>query len=454
MLKINEVIWDILDWCIRGDGMSGKLIVSFTHTNYCIRSAGTEKYVRGISELLQEYEYNHLNFFGIYHNHILGKDYVGVNYNDGFLGIFKNSEIENVIDYIMKSRNLELNSIHLEHLLNHNLCLISTIVKKYKVGIIIFVHDYYLLCNFAKLIDSRGDFCGTEVPSIEKCVGCDNCKTGIEHYRKICNFFESINCYIRKIVVPSRYVQEVLQHVFPQYSQCLRVRPHLRLEGNRKYNINEERISIAYVGAPIASKGYNVWKEVVQHLNENCPGLYDLYYFGTGTEIIENVTNVYVSIAEQGDDAMVKALKKYNITCAFVWPSWPETYSYVYYELAISGAFIISNRISGNIHDEIVLHKNGMIFDSIDDCILWIKDYNTLRGDVHSFKKWCSYAPEKYFENKDITDIVCDDATQLQKSALIKNKPNRNVVLSFIYLKKHKGLLNRIMSWRIIESEN
>lgn len=30
-----------------------KAIISFTHTNYCIRSAGTEKFVRNISETLQ-----------------------------------------------------------------------------------------------------------------------------------------------------------------------------------------------------------------------------------------------------------------------------------------------------------------------------------------------------------------------------------------------------------------
>ncbi|MFR2988444.1 MAG: hypothetical protein ACLTMR_06340 [Faecalibacillus sp.] len=37
---------------------------------------------------------------------------------------------------------------------------------------------------------------------------------------------------------------------------------------------------------------------------------YSFYYFGTGKEKIDNVTNVYVSSAEQGENAMVEAIRK------------------------------------------------------------------------------------------------------------------------------------------------
>ena len=66
--------------------MANELIVTFTHTNYCLHSAGTEKFAREYSELLQGEGYTNLAFFAIEPRLGNTPKYTGVILDDFFMG--------------------------------------------------------------------------------------------------------------------------------------------------------------------------------------------------------------------------------------------------------------------------------------------------------------------------------------------------------------------------------
>ena len=148
---------------------------------------------------------------------------------------------------------------------------------------------------------------------------------------------------------------------------------------------------------------FDKWEEIIKHIEEETA--YKFKYLGVDVENDTKVENIYVSTALQGMDAMKEAINQEKINCAFLWPQCPETYSYVYYELLMSGVFIITNSISGNIKDEVIGRQNGMIFSSIDECIKWLNDAERVKSEINKYRSK-AIIPEVYSTNIDISKIV------------------------------------------------
>ncbi|MFR2776305.1 MAG: hypothetical protein ACLTBR_10785 [Anaerostipes sp.] len=408
------------------------LIVSFTHSNYCIKPTGTEKFVRNLSKILKENNYNHLNFFSFYTDSTI----VGVNYNDKFCGIYEYDKIIDIILFYARENNYRIKMLHFQHILNHKTSVLKQVVKKLKVPVCFVLHDYYLICNQLKLIDSNNEFCGVTRPSEEKCKCCAYRNEGINHFESMQSFLKDINSYIYRIIAPSNYVAEKVKLIFPEFRNRIVVRPHLILTGEQEYKEEKSKIKLAYVGAQMKEKGYDDWKVLVETIRENCPDAYELYYFGTGKQEIENVTNIYVSISEQGDNAMINNLRKYGIECAFVWPNWAETYSYVYYELALCGVFIISNDVSGNIYSEITKNKNGLVFQKRKEAVEWLLNIEDVQKRITEYKLNGAYRPQISNVNTDLSDFL--SSVDILQTVRMDNKPKTKVLKSIMYRVKYR----------------
>lgn len=386
--------------------MGNKTVISFTHTNYCIRPAGTEKHVRDISKILQKNGICHINFFSFYDDAKRMKNKkIGVNLDDKFIGIYNYYNLLDLVDWFIGTYDLEVCSIQFQHLLNHDLGIISNLVLKIKVPVFFVFHDYYLICPHVKLINSNGEFCEISEPNNCKCHKCDGNEASIKHFGMVKQFLQDVAIYIKYMITPSDYVTSRLKKVFPNFEDKIITRSHLIMQGVKKYSQIDGEIKIAFVGGQFAAKGYKQWKRIVEELK----GVrnYKLYYFGTGSEKLYGVKNVYVSAAEQGEDAMVRALEKENITVAFLWPNWAETYSYVYYELAVNGIFMMSNKISGNICSEIESNHNGKLFDTFTDCIKWLMDADLVRSEINEYRQSeQGFHPETFINNDDLNTII------------------------------------------------
>lgn len=380
--------------------MTNELVISFMHANYMVNSYGTEKFVRELSLELNKHAIHHLSFFSFYHNY--GKKSVGVTYDDRFNGIYDYYSIDPIINNYLVKYNIDKCTIHIHNFLNHDLSYIEKIIKKYNIEVCIIVHDFYILCDNYKLIQSNGTFCGGNPPDEKKCVDCDYKTNGIQHYMKMKQFLNGISYQLKNIICPSDYVKSIVISAYPEYKSRIIQRPHLKFEGHLERKSIQNQIKIGYAGIQVADKGFVDWKNLVNELNDNHVSEYSFYYFGTGKEKIDNVTNVYVSSAEQGENAMVEAIRKEALDIVFMWTQCPETYSYVYYEMSINGVYVLTNTNSGNIQQEIKKNKNGVVFESYSDCLNYLKDGSAVKDDINEYRADDNFHPLKMCFNDDI----------------------------------------------------
>ena len=132
---------------------------------------------------------------------------------------------------------------------------------------------------------------------------------------------------------------------------------------------------------------------------------------------MDGVKNVYVSTSEQGENAMSDNLRDYGVDCAFVWPNWAETYSYVYYEVAICGVYVISNQI--------------------DSAISWFLKPSKVRQQIDSYRQNGNFRPAEYIVNDDLTPFIPPvQGITISKSGRI---PRKAVLKSCLYRLKYRG---------------
>lgn len=416
-----------------------KLIISISHSNYLIKSSGTEKNMREIYSLLLKEKVHCLNLFSFHNKWINNnnKSLVGVNLDKDFIGIFSYEKVIDLIHYIIRKKSFKLVGVHLQHLQNHNLENLSKVLKEIKLPITLFLHDFHTVCSRVNLLNQNNIFCGVTKPNRKKCEKCNFKDVGIEHFKKIESFLTSVKDLLQFIIAPSTFVKDSWSSVYPNFAGLIHVRPHLLLSGEYKRPlINGNKLKLAFVGGQYPLKGYSEWKAMVEYITKNNIENFDLYYFGTGKEYHNNVTNIYVSIAEQGEQAMVEKLKEYSIDCAFLWSLCPETYSYVYFELSVSGVFVITNNGTGNIYEMVKQNKNGIIFNSLTDCIETISNVNFLIDCINRYRKESFFIPAMFESNSCKKGLFVDDV----KSEVLVTKKECyfNLVATFLYLLKNR----------------
>ena len=385
-----------------------ELIVSFSHSNYAVKVGGTEKFVSELSEVLQARGFDHLCFYPFAkRNMVAGKAIVGVNYNDQFIGVIWAKDIPDTIRYFLRKYELRLNCFHIQHLRQHDIDNVLASIQAFNVKVNIFVHDFYFVCHSLHFINSSGEFCGDNVPSRSKCEKCKYYEEEISHQKKMYSFLNGLEERVGVIVCHSEYVKSVFDAIFPNFAKKSLVRPHLAFSGNKRMESISGEIRIAFPGRKQEQKGYDKWEKIVTKI-KTIPQ-YKLFYLGKEVEEDDEVKSIFVSVTEQGKDAMKNAVADNGINCAFLWPQCPETYSYVYYELIMSGVYIITNKNSGNIYDEVQRRKNGVAFDSLEECIAWLEDPGNVEKEINQYRRG-SCIPESYSTNADISMLISDKA--------------------------------------------
>ncbi len=411
-----------------------QLIVSFTHTNYLIKNGGTEKCVSELSGTLRNDGFCHLSFYPFMKRKtVAGKPIVGVNYNDKFVGVVWTENIPKTIQYYLKKYNLSLNSFHIHHLKRHNVPEVLSAIRAFTADVYLFVHDFRFICVSEHFIDSKGRFCGDSNPDKVKCSDCAYYQDEINHQKMMVNFIETLQNRIKGVICPSEYVKNVMKRTYPELEQKIYVRPHLSFDGERTLE-PVDHIRMAFPGRKRDQKGYDKWTELLNCIQKTAP--YEYYYLGIDIEDDKHVHNIFVSTTTQGPDAMKNAIAENGINCAFVWPQCPETYSYVYYELLMSGVFIITNSISGNIRDEVISKGNGHVFETLEDCIDWLNDGDSVTKEIFNYRN-NTVIPKSYSTNKDIGMLISPNAVadgtniKAQKSLL----PLSTLLYKIKYLK-------------------
>ncbi len=405
--------------------------IVFSHSDYIKKSHGTERCIREIRAELLRNDADFIQVFPIRNKILLkcGLEMVGVNHGDDFLGIYRLREIPVLFHQICVQDGYEEGIVQIHHLLFYNLSTLAEVIKNISRPTIMMIHDYFTICTQVNLIDSNGHFCGVERPSENKCAKCEYFESGLKQYVSVKKFLNEIKGVLKQIITPSDFVRRTWSIAFPDYQDYVTVRPHLEFVGNRKEHKKNDKIRLCYVGVQNDFKGFNEWQELADRLKDN--SYYELHYFGGGKQELPGVKNHYVSISDQGEDAMIKELIRNNTDVCLFWPNWSETYSYVFYELLCSGTMVVTNTIAGNVTDMVTQIGNGRIFESKEEMFSYFASPVMIESDLQFYRENKSY-PEKIIPNRDVSMFISNDHLQSKT----KRKAGKWRLLTTYYLKK------------------
>ena len=359
--------------------MSEKCIIYISSTNYKLVSAGTEKFM---SSIINYYKKNNIHSIQIFplanlNNKIarlgLGRKYIGINYDGGFVGAYYIEDILGALNYLCKIYNLHCDGIIINQLYSWSLKELATALNKLELPIYIMIHDYMMICPYLMTQDSAGITCGKSIeqPSTEHCSECKYCNNAIDYFGAITIFFHRIYPLVKKVIFPSDSTKNNWLSVFPEFSNIGFVRPHLKYSSIREVRKINSKIRIGYLGVISSFKGYNEWKYLIDKLDKN---RFDFFYFGKyiGQAEKDGAKGILVDFNKTDLPGMVSQLITNQIDIAFLWSNCQETYSYTYFEAFEAGSWIITSKHSGNITAQVACNQNGIAFETIEDCINYL----------------------------------------------------------------------------------
>ena len=286
--------------------------------------------------------------------------------NNRYWGIIVDGEFDTVMSthaliayfYRLEKEERNCECIHIHHLMRIDIQELSAIVQCFSCKIFFYLHDYYIICTSIKLIGSNGQLCTKDFLVPDKCKDCEFYESSLKMKNSLERFVKDVQQRIW-FVCPSKAAQKYFLRQYRQYEDRTIVVYHQNFLG--KYRIPDnirKTIKIGYAGVPIAAKGWEQFKKLYKLYGET--NQYDFVYFSSVVDTSLPIRNVQVDF-KTSLTAMVDALRREKVDYVVLWSTWPETYSYTYYESYCAGCCVITNESSGNIADQVNEMQAGLI---------------------------------------------------------------------------------------------
>ena len=416
------------------DYNKNKCILIVSHSNFLIKSGGVEKFLRNYTVILNKNNIHYINIFPIIEvnkrTKKLGKEYFAAFFDSKFKGVWSEDKITDAIYFIASKESCEIYNIQLHHLHGWNLDILNHFFKVTHLPIYLFIHDLQMICPSMFQPDAN-KMCMQMVPNIEDKI-CNECPykdyDRIIH-TKISLFLSDLLLLVKKVYVPSDNTRAHFLAAFPQFENITVIRGHLCFDLEHHIIDSNEQIRIAYLGSISEHKGYKEWNKIIDQIDNN---KYKFYYFGAANINDDRVNCINVDDRNPQLKGMAEQLKLYNIDISFLWSKSQETYCYTYYEASEAGSYILTNKYSGNICDQVNKIKNGKTFDNIFECIKFLKDTDSVNCNLEKFRN-NNMIPTHVKINDNI-----DDCFQLEKIVdnTFRNKriyTRKNIILSYLY---------------------
>ena len=406
-----------------------KFVLSISYGNYQKNVGGTDKVIIAQKNALSKqgisYVYIYPRVSRFYH-------FWEIIIDDEFLGIIDtNSFIQLIIKFIEEDQSI-LQGMYIHHLLKANLNDIRLILNKIHMSVIVYIHDYYMICENYFLLKNGKEYCGAGRVCSQKCAKNGTCSSfqkalprakEIEQFLK--DYKERITC-----IAPSDFTGYLFQSTYSFLSNQIQIVPHLVLHGEyqrEESDIQSDRpIRIAYLGQQISMKGWEVYKRFVERTQDSQE--YEYHYFGTGKEAMSGVHYHEVSFQKKGSNAMVDALRKHQIDVVFLYSIWPETYSFTYYESMAANCYVITNKNSGNIADQVQKNRNGIMYEHETDLM-----NKSIKEIVGVWKKNIKSGPEWMEENNNNLFKV-EERAVIMYNYVIKSQKITRVMINMLQL--------------------
>lgn len=207
------------------------------------------------------------------------------------------------------------------------------------------LHDFFSVCPGYNLLRNDITYCGAPSPDSQACSICKYGDSRREHISRFTAMFESARF---TVVSPSDATLDLWKKSSHLFQGRAIVHPHCALASSPAPARDAAKpIKFAFIGSPTVHKGWPVFKMLADagctHQN------YQFYYFGMADIGETQIEQVKVSVSLEDRSAMSDALAAHEIDYAIVWSLCPETFCFAAYEAAAAGAYVVTNRDSGNV---------------------------------------------------------------------------------------------------------
>ena len=386
--------------------------------SYIIDSSGTSKVVKAHEQIFNDNGIGYITIFPISRSggeganwHVITTGCYALIINGRFYRVVTEIELLNEL-LRLQENGIYCVGILVHHIIRNDINELYSIIEKIDdVPIVYYLHDFYTCCPNPYLL--RNDL----TPCADRSQACDGCvyiNKRDSHLKKIRRLFTLINGRV-VFVAPSEYVKDKWLLFYPEYHEKTFVVPHQKREGTylslRDSEIQDENtpLRIAFVGAQKEIKGWDTYKKLVSNLRETYHRNYEFYYLGYGKEEIPGVKSILVQISEQGNDAMINALRDNSIDVVLLLSKCGETYSYTMYESRAANCYICTMKSSGNIAYSVSTHLWGSVLRTEEELTNLISDEETFRKRIYTWKKEVEPGPLRYLDNDEIVEFFDKD---------------------------------------------
>lgn len=213
-------------------------------------------------------------------------------------------------------------------------------------GGLYWLHDFASVCAGFQLLRNDVEDCGAPPP---ESAACRICAYGPFRERHLVGHRRLFEDLALTVVSPSEDALSFWRSATDLPAAATAVAPHLRLEksGAARAPILPRRLRIAFLGAPVASKGWETFAGLARRFADDAR--YDFLHLGAYADPRRTAAFHQVIASEAKPGAMLDAVEGLGVDVALIWPLARETFSFVAHEAVAGGAAIVTHPGSGNV---------------------------------------------------------------------------------------------------------
>lgn len=285
-----------------------------------------------------------------------GDPIVSVVLNSQLLGHARMSQVIECASLLGSVRS----HLTVHHLMGHNPEQLLVLTQALGLTEVFFwVHDNFTLCTSYALQRNDIAFCNAPAPGSNACTICVYGAERARQFPRISALFDALDVHL---VAPSKVALDFWRSRSPLTPASTTVQPHVRLRRRKAVNAISpaEACRIAFVGFPAPHKGWPVFERLLYELRHD--KRYEFWMFGSEAPP-PGVRQVQVHCTAETPRAMQEALREHKIDLVLHWATCRETFSFSTFEAMAAGAFVITNKGSGNVAAVVQRQKAGLVLE-------------------------------------------------------------------------------------------
>lgn len=233
---------------------------------------------------------------------------------------------------------------------------------------VFWLHDFLTLCPSFTLQRNDLSFCAAPPLTSNSCALCIYGAERVQHTERMAAFFRSIEVHL---VSPSKVTLDFWTKHTDLPTKSTRVEPHMKLEWTRLENPSaidsEKPVTVGFLGTPAAHKGWPIFERLSK--DEELTKGFRFLLFSASSPPGSTIKRIGVHVTAETPTAMSDAIAANGVDIALHWPSWPETFSLTTYEAMAGGAYLVTNRISGNVAATVHELERGAVLADEDELL-------------------------------------------------------------------------------------